>query len=182
MCSKIWLTITTETVSVLCYSESEFYTETVSIMLGPISRLSFPCQNKEYKVYIIICPKQYSRYRPQVRPTSILLIFICVGAYKPPHIQAQLKMKRRFTNVFLCLSNHSQPLRDLWKCATYPDQMGPCVHWLKWMIFGAFVLNCDLLDNMNTTAVKFGTSVSNGLCQSQLESHIVKLFIAQCNI
>jgi hypothetical protein len=40
---------------------------------------------------------------------------------------------------FLCLSNPSQPLRDLWRGATVNGQTCPCVHWFRWRMFWAFV-------------------------------------------
>jgi len=46
---------------------------------------------------------------------------------------------------------------DLWKGATVHDQTCPCVHYLRcWVVWG-FVLNCDLRNNKDSTAIKLGT-------------------------
>jgi len=161
VCCIIWLTITTETVSALYDSESEFYTEAVSKILEQISRLSFPLQKKEKSLCHI-------HVANSIQGTALTLVqlqsfrFLSVWTLANPRVfKPNWKWRDVLQMHFVCLSNHSQMLRNLWNCATYPDQTGPCVHWFKRKIFGAFALNCDLLDNKNTTTVKFGTCVSN---------------------
>lgn len=43
-------------------------------------------------------------------------------------------MKKHFSNIFLILSNHSQPPRDLWKGTTVHDKTCPFVHWHRWSL------------------------------------------------
>ena len=69
-------------------------------------------------------------------------------------------MQIRFTNAFLCLSNHSQPPRDLIKGATVHDQTCPWVHWCRHRTFWAFVVNCDLINNNNSTVIKLWNVLS----------------------
>ena len=177
MCSVIWLTITKETASALCNSESEFYSEAESKMLGQISRLSFPLQNGGktlYRTHAANSIQGTAHTFVQLQSFRLLSVWTLTNprAFKP-----DWKWRDVLQMHFVCLSKHSQLLLDLWECATCPDKLVPCVHRFKRKISGAFVMNCDLLDNKNTTAVKFGTCVSNLLCQSQIECHIVKLFI-----
>ena len=49
-------------------------------------------------------------------------IFSSVETLKSLVHTAPSKTKRHFNNAFLCLSNHSQPHRDLWKGVTVRDQ------------------------------------------------------------
>ena len=43
-----------------------------------------------------------------------------------------------------------------WKYETVHDQMCPCVYWLGWRIFWAFLVNCNLVNNKNCTVIRTG--------------------------
>ena len=154
-----------------------------------IARLNLKCLDKFHgwvshsktgeKLYIVHMPQTVFKVQPtrssSFNPSDF---YLCEPLQPPPRAFKPNWIWRDVLQMhFVCLSKHSQLLLDLWECATCPDKLVPCVHRFKRKISGAFVMNCDLLDNKNTTAVKFGTCVSNLLCQSQIECHIVKLFI-----
>jgi hypothetical protein len=65
---------------------------------------------------------------------------------------------------FWRLSNHLQQPQILWKGATIKNQTCSCVHWFRWRTLWAFVVNCDLINNKNSTVIKLGTSTVNVLC------------------
>ena len=62
------------------------------------------------------------------------------------------------------LSNHSQAPRDVSNSATFHDNTWLDVHWFRWRIFWVCVVNCDLIKEKNTTAMKLGMFNFNVLC------------------
>ena len=47
-----------------------------------------------------------------------------------------------------------------------PWQTFPCVHWFKLRVFSAFVVNCGLVNNKNTTVIKLRTCTVNYYVQA----------------
>jgi hypothetical protein len=80
-----------------------------------------------------------------------------------------------------CLSNHSQPPRDLWKGATVCDQKWPRGHWFRLRTFWVSVINCTGINNKNWSVIKLGRCTVNVLCQLWLKYYIVKVVIVDCN-
>jgi hypothetical protein len=73
------------------------------------------------------------------------------------------KRRDSLPSHFRSLSNHSQPPRDLLKGATVHDQTCPCVHWIRWRMFLAFVVNCYSINSTNWKVIKLGTYIVNVL-------------------
>jgi len=109
--------------------------------------------------------------------------FYMWGDLKNPSVFSSIwKWKDSSPTHFLCLSNHTQPPRDLWKGATVHDQTFPCVHWFRWRIFWAFVVNCELINSTNWTVVKLGTCVVNALYQFYVKYYVIKVLTFDCNL
>ena len=98
-------------------------------------------------------------------------MFICEDTQNPSCIQLQMKMKSRFTNAFLLVSNHSHPTWDFWMGATFHDWECPSERWFRRRTFSAFVVNCDLINNKNSTFIKLKTWTVNYYvnCMSHVE-------------
>ena len=86
------------------------------------------------------------------RPRTFKLL--SVTTLKPP-IVISFNWKWRDTSPkrFWCLSNHSQPLQDLWKDAIGHDQTCLCVQWFRWKTFWESVVNFGLTINKNSIRV-----------------------------
>jgi hypothetical protein len=90
--------------------------------------------------------------------------FLSVGTPKTPSVFG-FSWRWWDTSPMLswCLSNHSQPPRDILMDATVHDHTYPSVQWFRRTLW-AFVVNCDLINNKKS-AVKLGTCFVNVLCQ-----------------
>jgi len=102
--------------------------------------------------------------------------FLYVGIFENPRVCSAIwKWKDSPPTHFLCLWNNTQSPRDLWKGATVHDQTCPCVHWFRWRIFWAFVVNCDLIYSTNWTVVKLRTCIVNVLYQFYVKYYAIKV-------
>lgn len=82
--------------------------------------------------------KQFSTYIPTSWYKSFR--FLSVGNLKNSSVFSSKGKWRNYSPVqFLCLSDPSQPLRDLWMGATVNGQTCPCVLWFRWRMFWIFV-------------------------------------------
>jgi hypothetical protein len=105
----------------------------------------------------------------EVHPTrsiDLSLLEFFVWALKSPRVfSSNLKWGDTLPMHFLFLSKYLQPLRSVWKTVTLHHQTCLRVHSFRWTTFWAFVVNCDLIDNKNSTVIKLGTCAVNVLCQ-----------------
>lgn len=100
--------------------------------------------------------------------------FPCVGALRKPGVFSSGCRRRQSTLPAhcLCLSNHSQPRRDFWQVVTVRDQTCPCVSWFRWRKFWASVVNCDSMNNKNSTV----------MCVVCIVSVVGKILRSQCKL
>ena len=77
-------------------------------MLGQISGVSSPHQNKGNFISIYVC-KTFFEVQPQNVLNSNFYILIGRNTWKPQCIQLQLKLRDTSLTQFLCGSNHLQP-------------------------------------------------------------------------
>lgn len=148
----------------------------VSKMLGQTSAVSFPHQNKEMSS----CQYVRKHFVFEIQsPTFVRLQscrFLSAGTLKNSNgFICNWKWRHTSTPFCVCVSNHSQPARDLRKCATVFDQTCPCVHLFWWKTFWEFVVNCDLVNNNNSAFIKMGTCVVNVLYQLSIKYYMVKV-------
>lgn len=101
----------------------------------------------------------------QVQPnmlTSVFYIFICGDTCV---LSCNSKWTGTSSTHFWALSNNIQLPCDLWKGGTVHGQMCPYVHWIRCRTFSAFVVKCDLINNINSTVIKLRTWMANVSCQ-----------------
>ena len=96
-------------------------------------RREFPTPKQGKKVYINACPQTLSfRCTAQQLVDLSPLYFYSWGHLKGPNIFCSIwKWSDTSPTHFWRLSNHSQPPRDIWKCATVRYQTFTCVHWFR---------------------------------------------------
>jgi hypothetical protein len=114
--------------------------------------------------------------QPPCSPDLSPLAFHLRGHLKTPRLFSSNWEWKDASSVFLSHSNHSQPPWDLWKGATVRDYTCPYVHWLRCRTFWALV-NCDLINNKNSTFIKSGTWVVKVVRQLYVKCCIVKVFM-----
>jgi len=56
------------------------------------------------------------------------------------------------------------------------------VYWFRGRIFWAFVINCDLINNNNSTISKERTCTLHVLCQLEVKYSTVLVFVTECNV
>ena len=83
---------------------------------------------------------------------------------------------------FICLSHNSQQPQGLCKPETVHNKVCPCMHWFRKRTFWAFAMNCDLINNKNSTVIKFGTCNANVWRQPEVKYHVVKVFTVARNL
>ena len=109
--------------------------------------------------------------------------FLSVEIIRTPSVFSSTLKRREISPVhFCCASNNTQPHWDLWRSATVHDQTCPGMLWFTWRIFWAFVANCDVTNNKNSSVIKLGRCTVNVLRQLYLKYYTVKVFIVECNI
>ena len=121
-------------------------------------------EHKKKNIHTNTCP-QILRFLGTA-PTFALpqaFRFSSVGTLKNPSVFSWKCKWRHFTNAFLCLSNHSQPPRDLWKGGIVHDEMCPCVH--GGGHFGHLLWTVDFTYNKNSKVIKLGKCIVNVLRQ-----------------
>jgi len=127
-------------------------------------RSEFPTPKQGNKFLSIYLSKQIRGTAPQKFPHLSLLDIYVLVYLKILVYSSQTKNKETSQTHFLCLPNHSQPPRDLQTGAPLHGRLCPCVYWLRWRKFWASVVKCDLINNNNSTAIKFGTCIVNVIC------------------
>jgi hypothetical protein len=107
--------------------------------------------------------KHFSKPQPKnIWPQSPIFLF--VGTRNNPDVfSSNLKWTDNLPKYFWWQSNCSQPPEDLRKSAEIRDYTRLCVSWFRWRIFSTFVVNCDLINNKNSTVIKLGTCTVNVL-------------------
>jgi hypothetical protein len=120
---------------------------------------STPKQREKF-VPMYVC-RHISRYRPTTCWPQSHRFCLC-GPLKTLSVFSG-NWKRRNTSpwgfFFACQTNLNLP-RDLWKCVTVHDQ-SPWMHWFRRRTFWEFVVNCDLINSMNSAVLKMRTCTAN---------------------
>ena len=79
------------------------------------------------------------------------------------------------------LSNHAQTRRDISESATAHNVTCLDVHWFSWRMFCVSVVNCGLIKNRDTTAVKLGMFAVNVLSLLYVKLYLVNPLNAELN-
>jgi len=116
-----------------------------------------------------------SRFSLQVQ-TPQFFRFLSVGTFKTPSVfSLNWKWRNTFPTRILCLSDHLQLPRDLWKGAhAYIGSGGEHSE--------HFFVNCDLINHKNSTPIKLGTCIVNVLCQLWVKYCIIQEFTVERNL
>lgn len=149
-----------------CVKTQKTVIHEISKMLGWNSWVSLSRQKKE-KINISI-RLQTLAFRGTVTTFTPhqSFRFLSLGILKNPiEFSSNWKWIDTSRTHVWCLSNHSQPPRDILKIVTVHYQTCPCMNLLMWETFWASVVNCDLINNNKSTLVKFATCNVNVLCQ-----------------
>ena len=111
-------------------------------MLNKLQERVPPPHTHKRKTVTVIYVRKHPILEMQLNTVlnSIFEIFICGITWKIEYLAAS-ENEETFTNAFLCLSTHSQPLPGPWKGPTVHDHTCPCVNSSKWKTFSAFVAN-----------------------------------------
>jgi hypothetical protein len=106
-------------------------------------------KNKRKKVHIIYVRKQFSRWNPTI-------FFPSVGKLKNPSVfKSNWKLKDAKWPQLWCVTNHSQPLRDLLKRARVHDQTCPHVYNGSGGEHSEYLL-CYIIMDIESRAVEMG--------------------------
>lgn len=108
---------------------------------GQASRVSFLHQNRKkgWSLYEHICLQTNSfRHTALTFTLPKFSRFLTVGTRKHHSVSI---CNWKWTDTSPKHFNICQTIRS--------DQMCPCVHWTRWMIFSACVVNCDLINDKN---------------------------------
>lgn len=123
-------------------------------MFGQIQRLVSHTK-KRSKVYINIRlhPLSFRGTAPHLSEHSVLYLHL-YGHFTTLCVHLHIKINRRVSTHFWCLSNNLQPPWDILKYATVHDETCVCMHWFSCRPFWAFVMNCELINSTNSTVIK----------------------------
>ena len=92
--------------------------------------------------------------------------FLSVGTLKK-HNVFNSSWKWRYTSPHIsdaCQTIHNHPLKGCDRCS--------CIHWFRWRPFWSYVVNCDLINNKNSTLIKQWTYTVNVLSLASKILHI----------
>ena len=96
------------------------------------------------------------------------LVYFASTENEQPHHQRIFVPVKPFTTALRLLNG-----------ATFHDRECPCVHWFRRRTFSAFFVNCDFINNKNSTFVKFRTWIINVLRQLYVTYWIDEVFTVQ---
>jgi hypothetical protein len=132
----------------------------VSKMLGTTTAASFPHQTKEQSSNQYLsanCFRGTAEKRVDHSTADFCLWYTKTSSVLSSNWQWRLLSPAHFW----CRSHPREPL----KAYNIHDQTCPCLHWFRWRIFWASVVNCNLKSNKNLTVTKFWACAVNVSCQ-----------------
>jgi hypothetical protein len=120
----------------------------------------------EMFVSVYVCPETVYEVQPPPSPDLSPFRFLSVGTNKIHTVFSfNLKWRKISPTHFSCLSEHSQPPRDVSNGMAVNDQKCPRLRWFRWRTFWAIVVVSDLINSYRSSVIKLATCTVKALCQ-----------------
>ena len=141
------------------------FMQDVSKVLRQDSKVGYPTPKRRENFVSLYVRKHFSRYGPTTYwPQSPR--FLSVWTFKYPSVY-RCNCKWRHTSPWRFFLVPVKPVLTspgTFESVTVHDQ-SPWAHWFRRRTFWEFVVNCDLLNSMNSAVLKMRTYTENVLCQ-----------------